>query len=53
VVRLDPKTSEIIEYPLPSTTNIRRVHIDDSKSPDTLWVGNNFGATIVKIEPLD
>ena len=27
--------------------------IDDSKSPGTLWVGNNHGASIVKVEPLD
>jgi virginiamycin B lyase len=51
VVRLDPKTGQTIEYQLPRTTNVRRVHIDDTKSPGTLWVGNNLGASIV--EPLD
>ncbi|HEY6259625.1 MAG TPA: carboxypeptidase regulatory-like domain-containing protein [Xanthobacteraceae bacterium] len=53
VVRIDQKTGETIEYQLPRNTNVRRVHIDDSKSPGTLWVGNNFGASIVKVEPLD
>jgi virginiamycin B lyase len=53
VVRLDIKTGEMTEYPLPRQTNIRRVYIDDAKSPGTLWIGNNHGASIVKVEPLD
>jgi virginiamycin B lyase len=53
VARLDIKSGEYTEYQLPRPTNIRRVHIDDSKSPGTLWVGNNHGASIVKVEPLD
>ena len=53
VARLDIKTGQYTEYQLPRPTNIRRVHIDDSKSPGTLWVGNNHGASIVKVEPLD
>ncbi len=53
VARLDIKTGQYTEYQLPHPTNIRRVHIDDSKRPGTLWVGNNHGASIVKVEPLD
>jgi virginiamycin B lyase len=53
VVRLDPKSGQTIEYPLPHRTNIRRVHVDDSRSPGTLWVGNTNSASIVKVEPLD
>jgi virginiamycin B lyase len=53
VARLDIKSGQYTEYQLPHTTNIRRVHIDDSKKPGTLWVGNNHGASIVKVEPLD
>jgi virginiamycin B lyase len=53
VSRLDIKSGQYTEYPLPHSTNIRRVFIDDSKSPGTLWVGNNHGASIVKVEPLD
>jgi len=33
--------------------NIRRVYIDDSKRPGTLWIGSNHRASIVKVEPLD
>ena len=53
VARLDIKSGQYTEYQLPHPTNIRRVFVDDSKSPGTLWVGNNHGASIVKVEPLD
>jgi streptogramin lyase len=53
VARLDVKTGRYIEYPLPRPTNIRRVFVDDSKNPGTLWIGSNHGASIVKVEPLD
>ena len=53
VLRLDPKTGQMTEYLLPRSTNIRRVFVDNSTSPVTFWVGNNHGASIVKLEPLD
>jgi streptogramin lyase len=53
VARLDTKSGQITEYPLPRPTNIRRVFVDDTKNPGTLWVGSNFGASIVKVEPQD
>ncbi|HXY98721.1 MAG TPA: carboxypeptidase regulatory-like domain-containing protein [Stellaceae bacterium] len=53
VVRLDPKTGATVEYPLPRETNIRRVFVDDATAPVTLWIGNNHGASIIKLEPLD
>jgi virginiamycin B lyase len=53
VLRLNPKTGEIVEYLLPKFTNIRRVFVDNSTDRPTFWVGNNHGASIVKLEPLD
>jgi streptogramin lyase len=53
VARLDVKSGTYTEYLLPRTTNIRRVFVDSSTKPNTLWVGNNHGAAIVKVEPLD
>jgi virginiamycin B lyase len=53
VLRLDPATDRFTEYLLPRTTNIRRVFVDNSTTPVTFWVGNNHGASIVKLEPLD
>jgi streptogramin lyase len=53
VQRLNPKTGEFVEYLLPRFTNIRRVFVDNSTTPVTFWVGNNHGASIVRLEPLD
>jgi virginiamycin B lyase len=52
VQRLDPKTGQFTEYLLPHFTNVRRVFVDNSTTPVTFWVGNNHGASIVKLEPL-
>ena len=53
VSRLDIKSGQYTEYMLPRPTNIRRVYMDDSNSPGTLWIGSNHGASIVKVEPLE
>jgi virginiamycin B lyase len=53
VQRLNPKTGEFVEYLLPRFTNVRRVFVDNSTTPVTFWVGNNHGASIVKLEPLN
>ena len=53
ILRLDPKSGQFIEYLLPRSTNVRRVFVDNSTTPVTFWVGNNHGASIVRLEPLD
>ncbi len=53
VTRLDPKTGQMTDYLLPRSTNIRRVFVDNSTTPVTFWVGNNHGASIIKLQPLD
>ena len=53
VARINPKTGQSTEYLLPRKTNIRRVFVDNSTTPVTFWVGNNHGASIVKLEPLE
>jgi streptogramin lyase len=53
VSRLDIKSGQFTDYPLPRPTNIRRVFLDDAKSPGTLWVGSNHGGSIIKVEPLE
>ncbi len=52
VSRLDVETGQYTEYPLPRSTNIRRVFVDERTNPGTLWIGSNHGASIVKVEPL-
>jgi len=53
VLRLDPKSGQFTEYLMPRFTNIRRVFVDNSGSKPVLWIGNNHGASILKVEPLD
>ncbi len=53
VTRLNPTTGEVVNYLLPRSTNIRRVFVDNSTTPVTFWAGNNHGAAIVKVEPLE
>jgi virginiamycin B lyase len=53
ILRLDTNSGVTTEYLLPRETNIRRVFVDNSTTPVTFWVGNNHGASIVKLEPLD
>jgi len=53
VTRLNTKTEEITDYLLPRTTNIRRVFLEETGARPVLWIGNNHGAAIVRVEPLD
>jgi hypothetical protein len=53
VLRFDPESGKSVEYLLPRPTNIRRVFVDDTTTPVTFWAGNNHGASIVKLEPLE
>jgi virginiamycin B lyase len=53
VLRFDPQSGQWTEYLLPRPTNIRRVFVDDATSPVTFWAGNNHGAAILRLEPLD
>ena len=53
IMRMDPKSGRFVEYLLPRQTNIRRVFVDNSTTPVTFWVGNNEGASIIKLEPVE
>lgn len=53
IVRLNPKTGKVTVYLLPDSTNIRRLFVDDSGPRPVLWIGNNHGASIIRMEPLD
>jgi virginiamycin B lyase len=52
IARLDTRDGTFVEYLLPRSTNIRRVYVDNTTTPPTFWVGNNHGASIVKLETL-
>ena len=51
--RFRPETGAWVEYLLPRPTNIRRMFVDDTTSPPTLWAGSNHGASIIRLEPLE
>ena len=53
IVRVNTATGDTVEYLLPRATNIRRVNVDSATSRPTFWIGNNLGATIIKVEPLE
>ncbi|HZS65094.1 MAG TPA: carboxypeptidase regulatory-like domain-containing protein [Xanthobacteraceae bacterium] len=54
VSRLNPKTGEFVEYLAPGQfTNIRRVFVDNKAARPGLWFGDNHGASVVHLEPLD
>jgi virginiamycin B lyase len=53
VVRVNTKTNEVVEYVLPRMTNIRRVNVDNGSNPPAFWVGNNLGASLVRVEPVE
>ena len=53
ILRLNIESGKFTEYPLPHYTNVRRVFVDNHTTPPTFWVGNNHGAALIKMEPLD
>ena len=54
VVRLTPATGEFVDYLLPGKgVNIRRVYVDDSTTPVTLWIGSNHGASLIALQAMD
>lgn len=53
VLRFDPKTSQFVNYLMPSETNMRRAFVDDSGPQVKFWVGNTHRASIIRVEPLD
>jgi len=54
VSRLNPKTSEIVQYLLPGfNAEIRRVSVDNSVDHPIFWAGENAEPRVVKVEVLE
>lgn len=51
-VRLNVQTGEFTEYLLPHRTNVRHVEVQKSGVLSSLWLGDQHGNTIVRVEPL-
>ena len=54
IFRLNPTTGQVTEYLLPTLeTNIRRVDVDNSTTPPSVWVGENHQGKLAKLEALE
>jgi virginiamycin B lyase len=51
-VRRNVQTGEFTEYLLPHETNVRHVEVQKSGSLSSLWLGDQHGGTIIRVEPL-
>jgi len=51
-VRLHVATGEFTEYLLPDHTNVRHVEVQKSGALSSLWLGDQHGHTLTRIEPL-
>ena len=53
VYRLNPKTNKFTLYLLPQLgANLRKIDVDNSTTPVSIWVAEVLGGKIAKIEPL-
>jgi streptogramin lyase len=53
LVRLDPKTGEMVEYQIPTEFDSKKITFDRMSSGTTLWMVNTRTARMMKVEPLD
>jgi virginiamycin B lyase len=53
LIRLDPKSGELIEYQVPTNFDSKKIAHDPTTGRSTLWMVNTRSARIVKVEPLD
>jgi len=51
-VRLNVATGEFTEYLLPGHTNVRHVEVQKSGALSSLWLGDQHGNTLTRIEPI-
>ncbi len=53
LLRLDPKTGEVVEFLMPTELDTKKIAIDPTTSRVTLWMANTRAARIVRAEMLD
>ena len=51
-VRMNVQTGEFTEYLLPQKTNVRHVEVQKSGPLSSLWLGDQQGNTLIRVEPL-
>ena len=53
LLRLDPRTGEVIEYQMPTEFDAKKIVYDPTTDDVVLWMSNMRTARITKVEPLD
>jgi streptogramin lyase len=53
LVRLDPKTGEMVEYQIPTEFDSKKIQFDNTTSRTVLWMVNTRTARLMKVEPLE
>ncbi len=53
LIRLDPKTGEIVEYQIPTEFDSKKIAFDPTTGRTSLWMCNTRTARMMKVEPLD
>jgi streptogramin lyase len=51
-LRLNTQTGEFTEYLLPHETNVRHVEVQKAGALSSLWLGDQHGGTLIRVEPL-
>jgi streptogramin lyase len=53
ILRLNPKTGEMIEYQVPTEFDSKKLAHDPTRARPTVWMVNTRTARLMKVEPLD
>lgn len=53
LIRLDPKTSETVEYLIPTAFDSKKILYDPTASRTTIWMSNKRTARFLRVELLD
>ena len=53
LIRLDPRTGEMIQYQIPTDFDSKKIAHDPTTNRSTLWMVNTRSARIMKVEPLE
>ena len=53
VLRLDPKTGEVVQYLVPTAFDSKKILYDPTARQTTLWLSNKRTARLLRVEVLD
>src|SRR5262249_12300456 len=53
VIRLEPKSGEIVEYLMPTQFDSKKIAVHPAKDHTAIWMANTRSARLVRLEPLE